>query len=68
MIKLLYLNRFFGCRFPKKKHDVYWSDDHIPYTGVPFMMLGTIVLDCHHGKDRNIKLKELNKKKRNLVG
>ena len=32
------------------------------------MMLGTTVLDCHHGKGRNIKLKELNKKKRNLVG
>ena len=28
------------------------------------MMLGTKVLDCHHGKDRNIKLKELNKKKK----
>ena len=26
------------------------------------MMLGTKVLDCHHGKDRSIKLKELNKK------
>ena len=28
------------------------------------MMLGTKVLDCHHGKDRNIKLKELNQKKK----
>ena len=28
------------------------------------MMLGTKVLDCHYGKDRNIKLKELNKKKK----
>ena len=28
------------------------------------MMLGTKVLDCHHGKDRGIKLKELNKKKK----
>ena len=26
------------------------------------MMLGTKVLDCHHGKDRSSKLKELNKK------
>ena len=50
--------------FRKKKHYVYWSDDHIAYTGVPFMMLGTKVLDCHHGKDRNIKLKELNKRKK----
>ena len=28
------------------------------------MMLGTKVLDCHHGKDRNNELKELNKKKK----
>ena len=28
------------------------------------MMLGAKVLDCHHGKDRGIKLKELNKKKK----
>ena len=28
------------------------------------MILGTKVLDCHHGKDRGIKLKELNKKKK----
>ena len=27
------------------------------------MMLGTKVLDCHHRKDRNIKLKELKRKK-----
>ena len=32
------------------------------------MMLDTKILDCHHGKDRNVKLKELNKKKKNLVG
>ena len=48
--------------FRRKRHYVYWSDDHIAYTGVPFMMLGTKVLDCHHGKDRSSKLKELNKK------
>ena len=28
------------------------------------MMLGTKVLDCHHGKDRNVKLKELSKKRK----
>ena len=31
---------------------------------VPFMVLGTKVLDLHHGKDRDIKLKELNQKKK----
>ena len=28
------------------------------------MVLGTKVLDLHHGKDRDIKLKELNQKKK----
>ena len=32
------------------------------------MMLGIRLLDCHHGKDRNIKLKELNKKKKKESG
>ena len=29
-----------------------------------YMMLGTKVPDCHHEKDWNIKLKELNNKKK----
>ena len=63
MTKLLDLNRSIDCRFSvEKRQYVYWSDDHIEYIGVPFMILGTKVLDCHHGKDRYIKLKELNKK------
>ena len=34
---------------------------------VPMIILHRVctkILDCHHGKDRNIKLKELNKKKK----
>ena len=53
---------FLVVDFREKRHYVYWSDDHVAYTGVPFMMFCTKVLDCHHEKDRNIKLKELNKK------
>ena len=48
--------------FRKKRHEIYWSDEYLPFTGVPFVLVGTKILDCHHGKDRNVKLKERNKK------
>ena len=28
------------------------------------MLAGTKILDCHHGKDRNLRLKERNKKQK----
>ena len=35
-------------------------DEHqqLQYGGVPFMVLGTRVLDCHHGVDRHLKSKK----------
>ena len=56
MTSTLYLD------FTKKKHKVYWSDDIVPFTKVPFCVVGAKVLDCQHGKDRNVKLKIKNKK------
>ena len=47
----------------KDKHRVYWSDKEIEYDGIPFMVLGTKILDCHHGKDRHAKQKEDAKKR-----
>ena len=35
---------FLAVDFRKKRHYVYWSGDHIAYTGVPFMMRGTKIL------------------------
>ena len=28
------------------------------------MLVGTKILDCHHGKDRNVRMKERKKKKK----
>ena len=44
------------------------ADEYLPFTGVPFVLVGTKILDCHHGKDRNVRLKERNKKKTRLDG
>ena len=34
-----------------------WNDDYIPFSGVPFFVLGEKLLECHHGKDRNVGAK-----------
>ena len=28
------------------------------FDGIPFMIIGTAVYDCHQGKDRNLALKK----------
>ena len=43
---------------------IYWQEFDIgdkitvKSDGVPFIMMGRKVFDCHFGKDRNVKLKE----------
>ena len=43
---------------------IYWQEFDIgdkitvKSDGVPFIMMGRKVYDCHFGKDRNVKLKE----------
>ena len=34
---------------------------YIPYDGIPFVIIGKKVLDCHHGRDRHVKEKEQRK-------
>jgi len=41
----------------KKKHKVYWEQTGIPFDGVPFVILGSKVLDCSYGRDRQIASK-----------
>ncbi|XP_065648764.1 uncharacterized protein LOC136078033 isoform X2 [Hydra vulgaris] len=58
----------FGNTDPKEKnHKVYWSTDSIAFSGLPFMLIGTKILHCHHGHDRNINLKEFNKQKKQAI-
>ena len=52
-----------------KNHAVQWESEGVEYTGVPFMIVGQRTLDCHHGLERNGKVKEkykLNKEKRKV--
>ena len=49
----------------KKNHKVYFEDKDLSYTGVPFIVSSHRTLDCHQGKDRNVKLKVEYRKKQN---
>ena len=40
-----------------KKHKVIWESEGIPYSGVPFMIVSSKTMDCHHGHDRNANAK-----------
>nr|XP_047132524.1 uncharacterized protein LOC124811229 [Hydra vulgaris] len=51
----------------KKPHKIYWSTDSIEFSGIPFMMIGTKIFDCHHGYDRNLSRKEYNKQNRKAL-
>nr|XP_047145632.1 calcium-responsive transcription factor-like [Hydra vulgaris] len=51
----------------EKNHKVFWSTDSIEFSGLPFMMIGTKILDCQNGRDRNLNLKEFNKQKRKAI-
>ncbi|XP_052097298.1 uncharacterized protein LOC127732258 [Mytilus californianus] len=35
-----------------------WWDNHIPFDGIPYCILGSEVLDCHHGPDRHVNDKK----------
>nr|XP_047143409.1 uncharacterized protein LOC124805828 isoform X3 [Hydra vulgaris] len=47
-----------------KNHNVLWEDYAIQYSGIPHMVVGHKILDCHHGFDRNISAKNSYKKKK----
>ncbi|XP_065657446.1 calcium-responsive transcription factor-like isoform X2 [Hydra vulgaris] len=52
-----------------KTHNVLWDDFAIPYSGMPFIIVSSKVLDCHHGFDRNISVKknyQVKKQKTNM--
>ena len=51
----------------ESKHKVYWEHGNIKYSGVPFVILSTLVMDCHHGKDRKISMKKKYKEKRDAL-
>ena len=49
----------------KKNHKVYFENNDLPCTGVPFIILSYRTLDCQQGKDKNLKAKALYLEKKN---
>lgn len=54
-----------------KKKKIYWDEFSLEYKdkekvdkGVPFVLMGKKIFDCHHGKDRGISMKKRAEKKR----
>lgn len=41
-----------------RNHKIMWSDGAIGFSGVPFVIVGSKTLDCHFGKDRNLRIKQ----------
>jgi hypothetical protein len=50
-----------------KKEATDTSSTRIPYDGVPFMVLGTKILDCQHGIDKHVHSKKKRKDENNKV-
>ena len=66
---------FLSLGFELKGHKVLFQDKnikdcsrHLQFTGIPFIILGSTVMECAHGKDRNIthKRKRLENKLRKV--
>ena len=39
-----------------RPHKVLWKDQHIKFSGVPYFVPGEKLLECQHGKDRNLEV------------
>ncbi|XP_065640911.1 uncharacterized protein LOC124805858 isoform X2 [Hydra vulgaris] len=48
----------FGNIASVKHHKIRWEDDSVPFNGVPFVIVGSKVFDCMHGRDRKVSFKE----------
>ena len=38
-------------------HKILWSDERRDFSGIPFIVIGTRLLDWQHGKDRKVLAK-----------
>lgn len=56
----------FGIDPTGKPHRVLWEDENIPFNGIPFLRLGSRVLECQHGIDRNKAAKRKYKESRKV--
>jgi hypothetical protein len=37
----------------EKPTKFFWEETQIEFDGIPYMSYGRVILDCHHGHDRN---------------
>lgn len=55
---------YFLIEVRTESHIIFWEDSQpvkgqkLNFDGIPFMIIGTAVYDCHQGKDRNLALKK----------
>ena len=49
------------------KHKVYWENDLLGFSGIPFILANRRVYACHHGKDKMKTTKDKMKKKRQIL-
>ena len=61
---LLHLFHFATIDIFGKKHKIRWSDEGFNFTGVPLIIAGTKIFDCHHGIYRKAIAKEKNETER----
>ena len=52
------------------KHKIFWQDDDISYSGIPYVVASQKCFDCQYGVDRNKEAKNERKRKQDeaLVG
>ena len=49
------------------KHRVYWENDLLHFSGIPFIVANRRTYACHHGKDKMLKTKDKKKNKREVL-
>lgn len=73
VMSFTYLHLIIYLDIDLKGKRIYWHEFAIEdriivkSNGIPFVMMGRKVYDCHHGKDRNVALKHKNRLKRQEV-
>ncbi|XP_067042489.1 calcium-responsive transcription factor-like [Acropora muricata] len=62
-------DKLFGSGDPfSKPRKIFFKDDRVPFDGIPFMTIGSKILDCQHGPDRKKNAKDkLSRQKEGII-
>ena len=65
MFIIVYCLLLFCLDLDNKPKKVYWDEISLDFNvkekvepGVPFILMGKKIFDCHHGKDRSVAMKK----------